>query len=359
VKDLGDEPLEVTAYANLLDNFFFLGGPTAYNDNQARWESYLRFKDNIDLKIVRYYDSVPGSMMKRYPGKSLKEVADQFAKSNDVDMEDLLSPNEIRKQIDLRGESNRFVMRLKWKDKTTFLRVFNDNIVWPTETEVAAALLRLQQANLPKIAFITGNLEREIDKSGDRDYKTLTNTPTFRYSLVNQGFDVISVSLENQDIPKNISSVVLADPKIELSPAAIARLKEYIDNGGNLMIAGEPGKHSLLNPLLQEMGVQLNEGTVIQSSKDDAPNFVSAYVQKEAAPFYKLLESAIQDSLRLTMPGATSLSFTNNGPFTVIPLVKTNPNKTWNRTRPYDHETMINAKVFFGERERFRLLCSK
>jgi ABC-2 type transport system permease protein len=51
------------------------------------------------------------------------------------------------------------------------------------------------------------------------------------------------------------------------------------------------------------------------------------------------------------MPGATSLSFTNNGPFTVIPLVKTNPNKTWNRTRPYDHETMINAKVFFGEKD--------
>ncbi len=259
--------------------------------------------------------------------------------------------NEIRKQIDLRGENNRYVMQLKWKDRTTFLRVFNDNIVWPTETEVAAALLRLQQASLPKIAFITGNLEREIDKSGDRDYKTLTNTPTFRYSLVNQGFDVLSVSLETQDIPKNISSVVLADPKIALSPAAIAKLKEYINNGGNLMIAGEPGKHSVLNPLLQEIGVQLNEGTIIQSSRNDVPNFVSAFVQKEAAPFYKLLESTIQDSLRLTMPGATSLSFANNSPFKVIPLVKTNPEKTWNRTRPYDFETMINARVSFSEKE--------
>lgn len=351
VKDLGDEPLEVTAYANLLDNFFYLGGATSYNDNQARWESYLRFKHNIDLKIVRYYDSVPGPMMKRYPGKSLKEVADQFAKSYDMDMKDLLTPNEIRKQIDLLGESNRYVMQLKWKGRTTFLRVFNDNIVWPTETEVAAALLRLQQASLPKIAFITGNLEREIDKTGDREYKTLTNTPTFRYSLVNQGFDVMSISLETQDIPKNISSVVLADPKIELSPAALARLKEYINNGGNLMIAGEPGKQSVLNPLLKEIGVQLNEGTVIQSSKNDAPNFVSAFVQKEAAPYYKLLEPVIQDSLKLTMPGATSLSFTNNGPFTVTPLVKTNPAKTWNRTRPFDLETMINARVSFGEKE--------
>ncbi|QEC42133.1 Gldg family protein [Pseudobacter ginsenosidimutans] len=351
VKDLGDEPLEVTAYANLLDNFFYLGSPTAYNNNESRWESYRRFKHNIDLKIIRYYDTVPGPMMKRYPGKSLKEVAEQFAKSRDVDMKGLLTPQEIRKQIDLRGESNRFVMQLKWKGRTTALRVFDDMYVWPSETEVAAALLRLQKASLPKIAFITGELEREIDKSGDRDYKTLTNTPTFRYSLINQGFDVMNVSLETQDIPKDISSVVLADPKIELSASALAKLKTYISNGGNLMIAGEPGKQAVLNPLLQELGVQLNEGTIIQSSRNDAPNFVSAFVQKEAKPFYKLLESTIEDSLRLTMPGAASLSYADNGPFVVTALVKTNPKNTWSRTRPIDLETMINARVSFDEKD--------
>ncbi|MGN6417463.1 MAG: Gldg family protein [Pseudobacter sp.] len=351
VKDLGDEPLEVTAYANLLDNFFFLGDANSYNANQSRWESYLRFKPDISLKMVRYYDSIPGPLMKRYPGKSLKDVADQFAKSYEMELKELLTPDEIRKQANLLGENNRFVMKLKWKDRTTFLRVFDDQMIWPSETEVAAALLRLQRASLPKIAFITGNLEREIDKTGDREYKTLTNTPTFRYSLVNQGFDVVSVSLETQDIPKDISSVVLADPKIALSPAALARLKEYINKGGNLMIAGEPGKQSVLNPLLREIGVQLNEGAVIQSSKNDAPNFVSALVQKEAESYYKLLEIIMADSLKLTMPGAVSLSFTGDSPFTVVPLVKTNPKKTWNRTRPYDFETFINARVTLDEKE--------
>ncbi|WEK33526.1 MAG: Gldg family protein [Candidatus Pseudobacter hemicellulosilyticus] len=351
VKELGDEPLEVTAYANLLDNFFYLGSPTSYNSNQSRWESYLRFKHNIKLDIVRYYDSVPGPMMKRYPGKTLKEVADQFAKSRDVELKGLLTPQEIRKMVDLRGENNRYVMQLKWKGRSTYLRVFDDMIVWPTETEVAAALQRLQQASLPRIAFVTGNLEREIDKSGDRDYKTLTNTPTFRYSLINQGFDVLSVSLETQDIPENISALVLADPKIDLPPAVLQKLKAYIGQGGNLLIAGEPGKQAVLNPLLQELGVQLNEGTLIQSSRNDAPNFVSAYVQKEAAPFYKLLEGTIEDSLRLTMPGAVGLSYNAGGPFTVLPLVKTHPRTSWNRTRPLDLETMINARVSFDDKD--------
>ncbi|WEK33724.1 MAG: Gldg family protein [Candidatus Pseudobacter hemicellulosilyticus] len=351
VKELGDEPLEVTAYANLLDNFFYLGSPTAYNSNQARWEPYQRFKHTIDLRIVRYYDSLPGPLMKRYPGKTVKEVAEQFAKSRDIDLDDLLTPDQIRKIEDLKREDNRYVMKLKWKDRTTFLRVFNDMSVWPSETEVAAALQRLQHADLPKIAFVNGDLEREIDKSGDRDYRILTNTPTFRYSLINQGFDVLSVSLESQDIPANISALVLADPRIDLQPVTLNKLKTYIASGGNLLIAGEPGKQSVLNPLLLELGVQLSEGTIIQASRNDAPNFVSAYVQKEAAPFYQLLEKSIEDSLRLTMPGAAALTWASIGPFSAIPLVNTHPRTSWNRTSPLDLETMINARISFNDKD--------
>lgn len=349
--DLGNEPLEVTAYANLLDGFFYLGSPTSYNSNLARWEDYMRFKYDIKLKTVRYYDSVPGPMMKRFPGKNLKEVAEQYAKIQEVDMDELLKPEEIRKIIDLRQENNRYVMQLKWKGRTTFLRVFDDMMVWPSETEVAAALQRLMEANLPKIAFVTGDLEREIDKTGDRDYKTLTNLPNFRNSLINQGFDVFNVSLETEAIPKNISALVLADPKIALPLATLNKLKEYINSGGNLLIAGEPGKQSVLNPLLQDLGVQLMDGTIIQASRNDAPNFVSAFVQKEAGAYYKLLEDPINDSLRLTMPGALPLNFLAGGAFTLQPLVKTNGKKTWNRTRPIDLEVMLNARVSMDDKE--------
>lgn len=346
VKDLGDEPLEVTAYVNLVDRFYYLGSPTSYNRNISRWEPYLRFKDNILLKTVTYYDTVRSMNMQRYfAGKTVKQLAEQYSKSMNVDLKSILKPEQIRKQIDLSAEDNRYIMQLKWKGRTTFLRVFDDLLTWPSETEVAAALLRLQHTTMPRVAFVNSELEREIEKSGDRDYKVLTNTPTFRHSLLNQGFDVMNVSLENDSIPSGISALVLADPLIAISGNAMEKLRRYIHDGGNILIAGEPGRQSFLNPLLKELGVQLDEGMVISESSDELPNFVTAYVQKEAGAFYKPLKYLIDDSVKINMPGTSSISYEKNSAFSVTPLIRTDPAKSWHRIRPVNLETMIRASV--------------
>ncbi|MBS1565168.1 MAG: ABC transporter permease subunit, partial [Bacteroidetes bacterium] len=52
VRNLGREPLKVTTYANLLDKYYYMGSPSYYNQSKARWEPYMRFKDNIQLDNV-------------------------------------------------------------------------------------------------------------------------------------------------------------------------------------------------------------------------------------------------------------------------------------------------------------------
>lgn len=346
VKNLGDEPLEVTAYVNLIDRYYYLGSTGSYNRNLARWEPYLRFKDNIVLKKVLYYDTVTSLNMKKYyAGKTVDQLAAQYAKSMSVDLKDVLKPQQIRKLIDLSVEDNRYVMQLKWKGRTTFLRVFDDLLTWPSETEVAAALQRLQQATMPKVAFVNSELEREISKTGDRDYKILTNTPAFRHSLLNQGFDVMNISLQNDSIPAGISALVLADPLIELSELAMAKLRRYVENGGNMLIAGEPGRQSVLNPLLKALGLKLDDGMVISETADETPSFVAGFVQKEAGGFYKPLKYMIDDSVMLYMPGAAGLSYEKNGSFSVMPLIKTDPEKSWLRIKPVNLEMMVRASV--------------
>lgn len=341
--NFGDEPLEVTAYVNLLDQYGYLGGPESYNENIARWENYIRFKPDIKLKSYSYYDSAKNSYLFRgNPGKSLKEVAEQYAKGMDVKLSSYMTPAEMRKIKDLRSEDNRYVMELKWKGKSTMLRVFDDQQVWPGETEVAAAFMRLQQAKLPKIAFAAGDLERDIDKTGDRDFKALANMTTFRNSLVNQGFDVQTVYLDTDDIPSDISALVLADPRLELPAAALARLQQYIDKGGNLLIAGEPGRQAILNPLLARLGVQMMEGTLVQQNKDDAPNFIKPLATPFTTDFYKPMKRLVDDSIDVAMPGAAALTYTDSGMFAIHPLLLTN-NKSWNRRKPLDMEMMVNA----------------
>ncbi len=54
---------------------------------------------------------------------------------------------------------------------------------------------RLVNGKIPKVYFLTGDLERDVNKMGDREYKAVTTLTTFRYSLMNQGFDVDTVSM--------------------------------------------------------------------------------------------------------------------------------------------------------------------
>ncbi|THU35989.1 ABC transporter [Niastella caeni] len=331
IKELGREPLEVTAYNNLLGNYWYMGAPESYNTNLGKWEPYMRFKNNIELKTVLYYDSALDvrNPEKWFGGRTLEAVAKRNAESRDLSLADFKTPAEVRKLVDLRPEMNRYVMQLKYKGRTTFLRVFDDMHQWPSETEVSAALKRLQQASMPKIIFLTGHFERDINKAGDREYKVLTNLKNFRNSLINQGFDVDTLSLATHDIPAGISALVLADPKTAYTHAELAKLQQYIDNGGNMLIAGEPGKQALLSPLLNRLGVKMMDGVLVQPTKELAPELVTPYLTTTAAGFYPPLQHSHHDSAYISMPGVTALTYTDTGSFTIKPLLMTNGRSGW------------------------------
>ncbi|WEK35170.1 MAG: Gldg family protein [Candidatus Pseudobacter hemicellulosilyticus] len=347
IKEMKDEPLEVTAYNNLLGTHWYLGAPTTYNMNLDRWERYMRFKPDIDLKTVYYYDSTLDApyKMKSYKDKTVQEIARQHASSMKLDFRLFKSPEEVRQLVDLRPEFNRFVMQLKWKDRKTFLRIFDDQIVWPTETEVAAAFKRLQQAKMPKVAFLTGDLERDVNRIGDKEYQGLTKLHSFRNSLINQGFDVDSVSLETQDIPSDISTLVVADPKIALSAVTMEKLNRYIAAGGNMLIAGEPGRQAILNPLLSQLGVQLNSGMIVQASKEFSPDLAALTITSAAGSFSRTLKRRAEDSAKVSMPGAAGLSYISGGQFQVEPLLVTDSNSSWNRLQKLDLELAITASA--------------
>lgn len=332
VKELGDEPLEVTGYANLLGGYFDDGSPESYHKNIRAWEPYSRFKNNIILKNVMYYDTLnlEGSLLKRNAGKTLEEIAKKTAEIRDMSLGQFKKPEEIRKIVDLSQEAAWYVMQLKYKGRTTFLRVFPDAGHWPSETEISAALKRLLQAKMPKIMFVTGSLERNINKIGDREYRAITNSKNFRNSLLNQGFDVDTVSLENGNIPSDISALVLADPKVSLSPTVMLKLQNYIDQGGNLLISGEPGKQNVLNPLLRQFGVQLMDGAIVQQSKDLSPDLAIPNLTETAAALFPPLMHTNHDSSKVvSMPMAAAVSYVNSNAYFVKPLLVTNPNTSW------------------------------
>jgi ABC-2 type transport system permease protein len=336
IKDLGKDPVEVTLYTNILGGGVSRGLPEGRNAYiEALWEPYIRFKPEIDLKYVNYYDydSEKDSFVYRsFPHKSLKEIAGILADGMGADVSKFQPGEELHKTIDLRAENYRVVMQLKYKGQSVFLRTFDDNRFWPDEQQVNAAVRRLIDGTLPKVRYITGDLERNIDKSGEREFQYHSSSKNNRSSLINNGFDIDTLSLDYQDIPADVKILVLADPKSALSAASLDKLRQYIDKGGNMLILGEPGKQQMLNPMLQQLGVRLTEGTLVEVTKNEMPHMIRPYVTKFGLNLADEAELRmfrdVSDTLKTTMPGAVGVEHTNDSLFAATTIMMAMP-QTW------------------------------
>lgn len=341
LKDLGDSTLEVTLYANLLDQNIHPGLPENRNVSYMGrfWEMYLRFRPDITFKYEYYYDTADSMVFKIMQGKNIHQIAAEYAESMDLDIGMFKKPEEMKRLIDLRPEEYRLVMQLKYKGRTEFVRTYLDGIIWPDEQNINAAIKRLLNADAPKVLFVTGELERNIFKTGEREYAVHTSMKLARPALVNVGFNVDTINLETQEIPAGISSLVLADPKMDLSPVVMNRLRNYVDNGGNMLITGEPGKQYVLNPFLRQLGVLLMDGQLVRPTYNETPDKVIAVHTNATADLAEELamigmrrareKRKKLDPVTTMMPGVTAISYVKDSMFKVTPLTMTDSGRAW------------------------------
>ncbi|KIO47482.1 ABC transporter permease subunit, partial [Sanguibacteroides justesenii] len=209
-----DGKLTITTYVNVMDDYYWIGMPSQKSYDLRRFRQYLRFKPDITMKYVYYYDSVKNmkNLEKRYPNMTFDQMVKRTLESTGLDTTKVLKPEQIRARIDLSGEYNRFVRLLERENgQKTFLRVFDDMIIFPGETEISAAFKRIVM-KLPKVGFLTGHGERNTEREGDRDYNAFTQDKPFRYSLINQGFDFESVTLD-KEVPADVNILVIAETR--------------------------------------------------------------------------------------------------------------------------------------------------
>lgn len=342
--------LTVTAYVNILDKYFWIGIPERYNEDIRMFKQYTRFKPEIKMEYVLYYDTVRNDgLEKGFKGLTIEEKAKRIIELNDLNPKKVLTPEQIRKKIDLSSEGNRFVRLMERESgEKTFLRVFDDNMIFPYEPEITAALKRMVM-ELPTIGFLTGHGERETDRMGERSYSMFTHMKTFRHSLTNQGFDFIDVTLENE-LPEEINILVIAEMKQPLSEEENANLVKYIARGGNLMIIGEPKRQEVMNPLVEPFGVKFLPGYLVQqqpehkaatsgtmkgsAAPENPVDLIITKPTKEAAELVYIYNQLRQYYV-ITMPTVAGLDYTTDKGFQVTPLFMTD-STSWNEMETTD-----------------------
>lgn len=317
-----DKPLKITTFVNVLGDNFYLGAPETKSTDERLFNQYRRFIPDLQMEYVYYYDLADNKMLlKSNKGSTIEELAKKVADIQNMDFNKLLGPAEIRKIVDLKPEENRLVRLLEYGDRKTFLRYYEDVIIYPTEQEITAAIKRLMEPEkIPTITFVTGHSERSAYRADESDLRKAATEFSYRYSLINQGFDVDTVNLGKTDIPHHTTALVIADPKTDFSIEETQKIKQYIDRGGNMLILAEPGSQPFLNPILQHIGVHTGNSLIMQQTRDYSPELVQALFTDAATNFSERYKPLKDDSAVITMPGVSTVSYLEES-FKVWPLL--------------------------------------
>ncbi len=323
-----DGDLKITTYVNLLDRDAYAGLPRMRNEDRDRFERYLRFKPEIKMEYVYYWDQStnPSSSESFFPkGLTLQEKAERMAKTMNLNYNMFLTPDKMNEIMDLTPEGHRFVRLIeRGNGQKAYLRLYDDNMKFPEETEISAALKRFIVKS-PKVAFLVGNGMRDIKNTGDRGYSRFANDIYFRHSLENQGFDVVTCSLES-DIPEDIDIVVLADLRNPLSETENAHLENYINRGGNLFILGDTRRQAAMNSIVEQFGVSFTPGTLVSDVREDDsenPSLLIGRFTQAAADNFALYKRPKEWGQVVTMPETAGLLFDASKGFEMIPVLTT------------------------------------
>jgi ABC-2 type transport system permease protein len=153
--------MTITTYTNMLEENYWVAMPYSYKYDVDRFKQYLRFKPEIKLKYTYYYHDAKNKQLdEQYPKLNADQRIDTLTKISNWTFK--IHPyKDIQKEADLAPENFRFVRSLKLDNgKQTFLRVYNDMMKLPSETEITAAFKRLTMDKLPTVGFLTGHGER-------------------------------------------------------------------------------------------------------------------------------------------------------------------------------------------------------
>ena len=330
MREVGKKP-KITTYVNLMDERFHYATPRKVNDDARRFRQYTRFRPDLKMKYVYYYTNPDKEMLEsRFPGMRDEAIVAKLAETYEVDAGMFLSPEEMKAEIDLSKEKYRFVRTIETADgKSSFLRVYDDQMVFPNEGQISGAFKRLVRPP-SVVGFLTGHGERDIVKTGDRNYSLYVSDITFRYSLVNNGFDSQTVSLSDPgEIPGEIDILVIADVREPLHENELAAIKRYIEGGGNLLIAGDVGRQEHMNPITETLGVRFMEGVLANNMEEGAQNLIYNRITKPAADSSKVYRGFAHPRAQITMLGAVGLEYEVDRGFELIPILTSDSTRSW------------------------------
>jgi ABC-type uncharacterized transport system involved in gliding motility auxiliary subunit len=129
-----------------------------------------------------------------------------------------------------------------------------------TEEDVTNALVKLKRDKKKVIYFITGHGERDFLNNQNKGLTQLAD------ALKKDDYELRRLLLmKEQAIPQDADLIAAIDPKKRFLPEELEINQRYLNSGGSMLLALEPGTDAGLRGLLGEYGIDLDDGIIIDT----------------------------------------------------------------------------------------------
>jgi len=130
-----------------------------------------------------------------------------------------------------------------------------------SESNLTNALVKVTRELDKTVYFVTGHGEHPIDSDQPEGYKTVAD------GIKNENYIVKSLNLpQDKKIPEDCSVLVIAGPKANFFPFELDSLKQYINNGGRVLVLLDPEWKPALPNFLKNYKISVDDDIVVDAS---------------------------------------------------------------------------------------------
>jgi len=127
-----------------------------------------------------------------------------------------------------------------------------------TEEEATNALIKITRGEKKAVYFLTGHGERLLESTDDSGLSIAEKL------LENKHYDPRSILLMREEsVPRDCAILVICGPQKDLTEPELQAIKQYIQNGGRVLILVDPEESPALKPFLEEYGIVLGNDIIV------------------------------------------------------------------------------------------------
>ncbi len=203
------------------------------------------------------------------------------------------------------------------------------NTSFDGEGAITSAIDYVISDELPQLYVLEGHGEAELPA-------------TFSEQIEKDNMEVNSLSLLTVDeIPEDSACIIIYSPASDISEEELDMLSDYVSDGGKLLVMSGPvqdGSLDNLNGLLEEYGVSVTDGIVVESDREHYA-FQAPYVLLPDMTSHDITDSLIEENYFVLMPISQGLTVDESNTKGTVTSLLTTSDYSYSKADAFDLET--------------------